>query len=112
MDHAAASLENMDNTDVTVYKFRDRLELLSFTDFYEGNFIDPVTLDTIGNMEFRDDENGMYSSSHWSEYFDKSVNETVLVNWLGKPIAGIQSLSQICTNFTANLAQLYPNVKL
>ena len=88
VNHGTVNLENMDNTDVTVYKFRGRGELLTFTDFREGNFIDPMTLGTIGNMEFSDDAQGTYSSSHAAEYYDKSVNETVLVNWLGKPNAG------------------------
>ena len=81
-------LNTMDNTDVYVHRFENSDEYLTFTDFHIGNRVHADSLHTLGNTQFNDELKGTYSGSHYGEYFDRSLGENVIVNWIGEPKAG------------------------
>ena len=81
------SLDEMDNTDVNVYKFKNSDKFLTFTDFYLANEVHLDTLRTIGSAQYKDSdnipENGFFSSSHPEEYIHPTTEVVYLINWLG-----------------------------
>jgi carotenoid cleavage dioxygenase-like enzyme len=83
----AFSLDNMDNTDVNVYKFKGESKIITMTDFYKATEIDQNSLRTLGSMEttFKFDMPKMstFSGSHPGQWYDPVANEDVMVNWLG-----------------------------
>lgn len=80
-------LNDMDNTDVNVYRFKGSDSFLSFTDFHLANEIDLNSLRTIGSVQYKDSEgvpnNGFFSSSHPGEYTHPVTKDVYLINWLG-----------------------------
>lgn len=81
------NIDNMDNTNVFMYAFRndDSNSILTFTDFYQSNDIDILSMRTLGNTKFQDSINPIWSSSHPQEYQDpeSDSHDAVLVNWFG-----------------------------
>jgi carotenoid cleavage dioxygenase-like enzyme len=81
------SLDEMDNTDVNVYKFKNSNNFLTFTDFYISNEVHLDSLRTIGSAKYNDSEsipeNGFFSSSHPEEFTHPSTGTVYLINWLG-----------------------------
>merc|ERR1712080_491136 len=78
----------MDNTNVYLHKFKGSGEYLTFTDFHLSNRLHDESLHTLGNTKFNDNLKGIFSGSHYGEYFDKATGENVIVNWLGEPKFG------------------------
>ena len=86
-------LSLMDNTDVNVFKFPKKPEILAMTDFHNMNTIDLKSLRTVGNVVFQDNNTDiptgtLFSGSHPGTHIDKTTGETFLVNWLGSLAAG------------------------
>ncbi len=88
-------IENMDNTDVTLYSLGDDTTSSSFvtvTDVAKANLIDMKTLDTLGPLTYDDDctecEDAIYSGSHNGEWIDAVTSDVHIVNWLGKKTKG------------------------
>ena len=81
------NLDDMDNTNVFMYAFRndDSNSILTFTDFYQSNDIDIPSMRTLGNTQFEDSITPIWSSSHPQEYQDPESDsqDIVLVNWFG-----------------------------
>lgn len=84
----AFDLDEMDNTDVNVYRFKDSDSFLTLTDFHLMNEIHVDSLRTLGTVQHNDDDavpdNVFFSSSHPGEHIDPVTGEVRLVNWLGK----------------------------
>lgn len=80
-------LDDMDNTDVNVYRFPGSNSFLSFTDFYLANEIDLTSLRALGSVQYKDNENfpknAFFSSSHPCEYIHPTSQEIFLINWVG-----------------------------
>lgn len=87
---SAFDLNNMDNTDVNLYKFKGSDNILTFTDFYLANSVHLESLHTLGPVVHEDaiPSSATFSSSHPGEYVDPVSGETMLVNWVGAKTKG------------------------
>jgi carotenoid cleavage dioxygenase-like enzyme len=83
------NLDDMDNTDVNVYKFPGSDTFLTLTDFHLMNEIDVSSLRTLGTAQHDDDLPGtvFFSSSHPAEYSPPGSSAPLLINWLGAKTA-------------------------
>lgn len=78
-------MNNMDNTDVNVFKFKGEDTFMTFTDFHLATEMDFKTLRTIGSQQHKDHMPTLsaFSSSHPGFHTDSATGELLLVNWLG-----------------------------
>lgn len=82
-------MNNMDNTDVQVFKFPGSNTVICMTDYFLMNAVDFETLAPLGSISHEDDipTNAYWSASHPGYWINPKTDEGLYVNWLGSKTA-------------------------